>query len=416
MTARLHTGKFAIDARPAVKERYTRDVISSRSRVLVGRNSSYSSGSPERVIDELFSRLDSKTLNRLHASKTVLIKPTARHNGSSDHRGRMTSHPSLVRALVRRVSREGKEVLLGDAGMINSHGSFVDVDHWLQRVAEETGATPVSFVHRGARLASGRMHVPRRYPVSRVFDEVDFVINCANAQPHGRLVMAGAVKNMFNAVLGAAQSRLCALSLSPRVMARHVADVYGIVQPDVSLLDMTTVRRSLSTMDISSPGRVILGTDAVAVDAIGASMLGIRENRVTITKEAAAMNLGQANLQRIEIDGVMQPPSQSLQLEWQTRRETLVESTYAKATRYLNNSLLRQRSIIDEDKCEPCGECERICPSGAIALSKLRHPRIDYGQCVDCDLCQKVCNSDAIQLGHRGVAAATRKLLGALLR
>jgi Na+-translocating ferredoxin:NAD+ oxidoreductase RNF subunit RnfB len=55
-------------------------------------------------------------------------------------------------------------------------------------------------------------------------------------------------------------------------------------------------------------------------------------------------------------------------------------------------------SVIDSEKCENCGLCARICPTGSILDRAPARPKayIVAGDCVGCTLCAKACPVDAI--------------------
>lgn len=51
---------------------------------------------------------------------------------------------------------------------------------------------------------------------------------------------------------------------------------------------------------------------------------------------------------------------------------------------------------VESNKCVGCGDCENICPVGAIAIIDGKSV-IDPELCIECDICVKVCNYDAIR-------------------
>ena len=55
--------------------------------------------------------------------------------------------------------------------------------------------------------------------------------------------------------------------------------------------------------------------------------------------------------------------------------------------------------------CNGCGECVRICPSGAITLEEPTKPKIDKGICTYCLQCADVCKYSAIIVFGRYVTA-----------
>lgn len=48
---------------------------------------------------------------------------------------------------------------------------------------------------------------------------------------------------------------------------------------------------------------------------------------------------------------------------------------------------------LNDSKCEKCGECTKICPTGALSVNPLT---IDLGKCTFCGECQRFCSNHAI--------------------
>ncbi len=52
---------------------------------------------------------------------------------------------------------------------------------------------------------------------------------------------------------------------------------------------------------------------------------------------------------------------------------------------------------INQDICSQCGECQEICPCGAIEQQDDGSLVIDAAVCADCAACQSVCPFEAIE-------------------
>ncbi len=52
--------------------------------------------------------------------------------------------------------------------------------------------------------------------------------------------------------------------------------------------------------------------------------------------------------------------------------------------------------VIDPKKCSQCGECQDICPCGAIVEQEDGSFVIDKELCAECAVCQDVCAFEAI--------------------
>ncbi len=53
-------------------------------------------------------------------------------------------------------------------------------------------------------------------------------------------------------------------------------------------------------------------------------------------------------------------------------------------------------AVVDEDKCDGCGECVDECPVGAIELNDVAH--VDADICTECGTCVEVCPNEAITI------------------
>ncbi len=61
--------------------------------------------------------------------------------------------------------------------------------------------------------------------------------------------------------------------------------------------------------------------------------------------------------------------------------------------------ILRMKKIeVDEDKCNACNSCIKICPTEAIKLDKDWKAEIDKNLCIGCGACVNVCPEEAIVL------------------
>ncbi|MFW9972946.1 MAG: DUF362 domain-containing protein [Candidatus Odinarchaeota archaeon] len=84
-----------------------------------------------------------------------------------------------------------------------------------------------------------------------------------------------------------------------------IVEIYEKFQPDFNIVDATTVLNNGAvsfSRDWNIPMNLLLaGQDAVAVDRIGADLLGIPLNRVKYIKIANKRNLGCSNIEEIEI-------------------------------------------------------------------------------------------------------------------
>jgi len=65
---------------------------------------------------------------------------------------------------------------------------------------------------------------------------------------------------------------------------------------------------------------------------------------------------------------------------------------------------IRGRPVRDAARCNGCGNCSKICPTGAVSKDG-----IDLGRCLFCGQCEKVCPQGAIRFTREYRLAARRR-------
>ena len=88
-------------------------------------------------------------------------------------------------------------------------------------------------------------------------------------------------------------------------IAEKIVEIYEKFQPDLNIVDATTVLDN-GAVSFSKNWKIpmnllLAGRDAVAVDRIGAELLGIPVNRINFLKIASEKNLGCSKIEEIEI-------------------------------------------------------------------------------------------------------------------
>jgi uncharacterized protein (DUF362 family) len=88
-------------------------------------------------------------------------------------------------------------------------------------------------------------------------------------------------------------------------MEQCIADLNTVVrEPDLIVADAMTILTSKGPFgpgDIATPQRVVAGTDRVAVDAYGATLLGLEGPLVTMIQKASEHGLGEIELGKVKV-------------------------------------------------------------------------------------------------------------------
>lgn len=373
-------------------------------RVFVIRNPDHQPASLHRRLVRLLEDMDAR--QRLPpAGSRVLVKPFLDPDCSPF--ARWSTHPHLLRSLIGWLRQNRLQVLIGDVRSCLPGTPVAGFD-WLQGLAADTGATLVDFASAGVRRLPARSWLHRDYPVSRAALDVDAVINLANAQPHRRFVLSGAVKNLFNVVVGDCQAWLEQVYLCPqRDVARVIADVCAQVHPALSLLDLT----SMPVFDAPQPvpvGVLLAGCGPASVDALAARIIGWDAETIHTTRQAVRLGLGTDDPRRLQVEGLS---THLLPLVPLPLPPPLTYPAWPqRLLRLLQRRLDRPQLRIDEQSC--CGERHCRCVCGREAILRLANggSAIDPQACIDCGLCQSLCPQAAIRRVPVGFGRWLRRL------
>ncbi len=209
-----------------------------------------------------------------------------------------TTHPDLLRALIRRCLEAGvTEVLVSDHSVSDPLGCFQISG--IAAAAQQAGArvlVPGAEAFQPLTLPGGQLI--RSWPVltQPLLRATKFISVC----PLKHHYLAGAtmtLKNLYG-VLGGSRG------IFHQDVHELIGELSRLVRPTLVVLDATwaMVRNGPtggSTSDLEERGAVAVGNDPVAVDAFGASLLGLAPADLPYLLRAAAAGAGSSDWQSL---------------------------------------------------------------------------------------------------------------------
>jgi uncharacterized protein (DUF362 family)/NAD-dependent dihydropyrimidine dehydrogenase PreA subunit len=323
--------------------------------------------------------------------KSVLIKPNVLRG--SEAREGIVTNPAVLRAVVEKVeTMEPASLVVGDNPGLFSYGAN-------EESFETTGLMEASGGHY---RNIGNDSVKRDFnpdflaavSVSRAVLDADVFISLPKFKTHGLTVMTGAIKNSYGILPGAQKAMLHRAAGSPEGFHEVIVDVFRLRVPDFFLVDAIVGMEGNgpASPDLRDIGLILASDDAMALDTVIATMMGLEPSRLRFLQKAKEAGLGDHDLDKIEIIGKLNripdfkvPPlggeaihrSKALQ-------ELLVDRT-------------RLRPKADPEWCTGCGTCIDQCPGAALTM-KDDIPVVDADSCITCFCCQEVCPEKAITL------------------
>ena len=220
------------------------------------------------------------------------------------------------------------------------------------------------------------------------------VISLPKFKTHGLTVMTGAIKNAYGYLPGAQKAHLHKAAGSPKRFHEVIVEVFQLRVPDLFIMDAVVGMEGNgpASPDLREIGLILASDNAVAMDTVVATMMGLEPARLRFLQKAEECGLGSHDLETIDIMGELNvlsdfklPP---LGGEAVSENEAIQELLHGR-------TLLRPEA--DPDLCTGCETCVDQCPVSALTMEK-DLPRVDPETCITCFCCQEICPEKAIAL------------------
>ncbi|RJQ07062.1 MAG: DUF362 domain-containing protein [Bacillota bacterium] len=325
------------------------------------------------------------------------------------------THPAVLKAVLGMLAGAGLTgATVGDSsGGSGSQPTVTDralKASGLAAAARETGFDVSSFDHEEA------VGVPNPrgpgHPVvtlARRAVTAGAIISVPKFKTHALTTLTGAVKNLFGAVPGAAKREYHRRNPSVDSFAEALLDILAALRPALHVVDAVVAMEGEGPGGgtLRNLGLVLAGTDAVAVDAVLAAIVGLEPADVPTTRLAAQRGLGTPDLADISIVGV--PLTEARVDRFKLPRFMGLAQKAPPALTRAALSFVVTRPSFDPARCDRCSTCIRNCPVEALTMGP-RTPRLDDGRCIACFCCHELCPSQAVRMRWRN--PVTRLVIG----
>jgi uncharacterized protein (DUF362 family)/NAD-dependent dihydropyrimidine dehydrogenase PreA subunit len=332
------------------------------------------------AVENVFSRFEPPQTD-------ILIKPNLL--GGFPVEQHVTTHPSLVRALVQYFEKKTMEITVGDnpAGSTN-----------LMKKAKRAGLYQAAHGHFQDISNGEKVHVESEYFSELVISEkvlhAHYILNVPKFKTHIQTIITGAIKNMFGILPGEEKSLIHSTARSLKDFSKALVDIYSIRPPDLTIMDAITGMEG-NGPSAGTPrhiGKVLASDNGIELDAVMAHMMGLDPHEIPMLTYAHEKGLGEISIENIRIEGELQKIP-----KFKVPSKTLVRFITPVSSRYYD--FLAIKPHLNKEKCTKCYECVEKCP--VSALERNGYPRIDRKKCVSCFCCVELCENHAMEVPSR---------------
>lgn len=321
----------------------------------------------------------------------VLVKPNLLSAKGPEKA--VTTHPELVRTVVRLAQQAGGRVAVGDSPGIGTPQAVARACGILQ-VCEETGADFAPFAESIKVRPRGSTF--QELEVARDIAEADVILNLPKLKTHQMMGLTCAVKNLFGAVVGLRKPRLhlqagtnkAFFALMLLELAEHIAPALTIVDAVVGMEG-----NGPGSGDPVRIGALLAGADPLAVDAVALALLGLPTEACWTQQVAHRSGRRGSLLQEVEVCGP--EPAALRPARFRPAQATDVDFGLPPFLKHPLKRSLTALPAVDPLRCSACGLCVTHCPPAAMKIAADRL-QIDLKACIGCFCCQELCPQGAI--------------------
>jgi len=323
--------------------------------------------------------------------KKVLIKPNVLR--ASEAKEAIVTHPAVLRAVVEKVeSMEPVSIVVGDNPGVVSYGA--NEESFKITGLMDAAKGYYQNIGNESQKVEFDPDLMAQVSVSQAVLDADVIISVPKFKTHGLTILTGAIKNSYGFLPGAQKAKLHGLSGGPERFHELMVQVFRLRVPELFIVDAVVGMEGNgpASPDIRDIGQILASDNAVAMDAVMATMMGVDPGSLHFLHKAKEAGLGNFDMESIEITGELkQIPDFKLP---PARGEGLAQNT---AIMEILESRTRMRPKADPELCISCEDCVEQCPVSALSMNG-DLPEVDSDICIACFCCQEICPEKAIVL------------------
>lgn len=315
----------------------------------------------------------------------------------------VTTHPSVVEAVVRLVQEAGGIPIIGDSpGGPYTVAALQTIytRSGLREVAERTGAILNEDVGQ-TTLQYPEGKLAKSLTVTNCVLNADVVIPISKLKTHGMMTFTGAVKILFGVIPGLLKAEYHLKMFNIPDFADLLVDIATWVNPALSIMDGIVGMEG----DGPSAGKprninaLIMSTNPFALDVVATDLIGLKPEKVPTLMAARARGLT-SRLREVDLKGDVRSlwQIQSFEIPKAVSTNFLDMVPLPRSVKKFILNRVRPRPVFEHETCVGCQDCLNNCPPKALTMNENQRPMVDLEACIRCFCCHELCPHKAVTL------------------
>jgi uncharacterized protein (DUF362 family)/Pyruvate/2-oxoacid:ferredoxin oxidoreductase delta subunit len=309
----------------------------------------------------------------------------------------VTTHPSLVEAVVNLVKEAGGIPAIGDSpgeratitGLARAYRTA-----GFEEVSRKTGIPLVSFEDDVMEVKNSQGRLYKRFTVTKRIKDFDVIISVPKLKTHPLTCITAGVKNNFGFIPGLRKTEFHLKLPDRELFSEMLIDLLGAVKIDLVILD------AIVAMEGNGPaggvprnvGAIIASKNVVALDFVACQLIG-HKNPLAIPTNRIAVE------RRIFLPGNIEISGEKIEDLEVKDFKRIPQDVSQKIPQFLMKGLkglLSPKPKIIDELCNHCFYCLESCPVKCVDKTKNGKLSIRYSDCIRCFCCLELCSQGAI--------------------
>ena len=360
----------------------------------------------DKLKEAVREALNATSFKNINETDSVFIKVNCLGAYSEDLA--ITTNPLFLKAVIELVKEKTSHIKVGD-NPANKDLVLALKKNGMYKVIEEENVDVLDGKVQ-TTITNESFHTYKEFDVSKEIVDADYLINLPKLKTHTLTYFSGAQKNLFGLIYGLNKSSWHVKAPTPLDFAYVICDLYGAIKDNyqeghiINLCDGIIALEGEGPSTSGSPKQasiILASNDCISLDQVAIKLAKLNKDKYIIGKIAGEVNLGEANLDNIDIIG------DDINLFKEVHLREPDQGISSKAMRLLRKKFIRNMCLehphINKELCAKCGECAKMCSSHALTIQKGAYPSLASSKCIRCWCCQEVCPHHAIQKSKRPI-------------